>query len=217
MSVSRAASPRPEAGIATNNKSIEQSAARDEGFLSDCRLPEFENASDFDASRWTVNVKRIVDCPFSRSIDEAHLIFPMLERNSGVRLPFRQLGLPIGGAVTHLVKTHFHRQPDATERGRSHDQVDFEWCARCRWLPDLHGVLRFRIAGVDTRVALHADYAPPFGMLGSLFDRLVGRRLAVATATDLVDRLATVLESRWADELKRHPTDRSTVDPSVSR
>jgi hypothetical protein len=154
-------------------------------------------------SRGAIDIERIVGCPFSLSLEDVDKILPMPESQTVlVRLPFRKLGVPIDGAITHRVEAHFHRQPDRTERGRLHEELDFGWSARSRWLPDLAGVLRIRIAGIDTRIVLHADYEPPFGKLGKLFDRAVGYRLARATATDLLDRFANVLESRWAEDRK---------------
>jgi hypothetical protein len=147
----------------------------------------------------TVSVERVVDCPFSLSLDAAALIFPMLESPvAGVRVPFRELDLPVSGALRRRVKTSFHRQEDSSESGRLHDEVDFEWNAQSRWLPDFHGVFRFRIESLKTRVIMDGEYVPPFGRFGTIFDRLVGHRLARATATDVVDRLAHELEARWA-------------------
>jgi hypothetical protein len=164
-------------------------------------LSSFEPALARGVSRSAVTVERVVECPFSLALEEAHVIFTLLASGErGVRLPFRQLHLPFEGALTRSVTTHFHRQRDTTEAGRPHEEVEFDWCADSRWLPDLHGVLRFRIAALKTRLILSADYVPPFGRFGSLFDRLGGRYLARATATDVLDRLARALERRWAQE-----------------
>jgi hypothetical protein len=148
-----------------------------------------------------VSVERVVDCPFSFALQSAPLIFPILESPAaGVRIPFQELGLPFPGALMHHVVTRFHREEDVTESGRSHDEVDFDWNARSRWLPDFCGVLRFRIESLKTRVIMDGKYVPPLGRLGSIFDSLVGHRLARATATDLLDRLGGELEARWAAE-----------------
>ncbi len=177
--------------------------------MSSYASPQSERFSGFSGA---IDIERVIACPFSLSLDDVDLILPMPEsRTILVRLPFRELGVPIDGALTHRVEAHVHRHPDRTERGRLHDELDFDWSARSRWLPDLVGVLRLRIAGIDTRIVLHADYEPPFGTLGKLFDRAVGNRLALATATDLVDRFAIALESRWAENLQRHPTGRATL------
>jgi hypothetical protein len=162
----------------------------------------------------TIDVERIIECPFSLALEDAADFLPMLQAQTVlVRLPYRQLGIPIDGALSHRVEAHVHRQPDRTEWGRAHDELDFTWLARSRWLPDLRGVLRIRIAGLNARIMLHAEYVPPFGRLGSYFDRSVGHRIARATAAALVDRFAVALQHRWTQESTRHPSGRSTLDP----
>ncbi len=148
-----------------------------------------------------VSVEQIVDCAFSLAIDRAHVIFPVLETSPEiVRVPYRAFGLPLPGTIKHPVAVQFRHQRDATEPGRSHDEIVFEWNALSRWLPNFRGVLRFRIESSRTRIILHGEYVLPFGALGSLFDRVIGHRLAQATASDLLDRLARALEAIWAEE-----------------
>jgi hypothetical protein len=134
-------------------------------------------------------------------LQSAPLIFPILESpGAGARIPFRELGLPFPGALMHHVVTHFRREDDMTESGRSHDEVDFDWHARSRLLPNYSGVLRFRIESLKTRIIMDGKYVPPLGGFGAIFDSLVGHRLARATATDLLERLGRELEARWAVE-----------------
>jgi len=124
----------------------------------------------------------------------------MLESaQGGVRLPFRAIGLPFPGAFRRTVKLHFQLQPDRVETGRSHDELAFDWGARSFWLPNFSGVLRFRIDALKTRLIVAGTYQPPFGLLGAGFDRVMGRRLALATAGDLLDRIASALETRAAE------------------
>ncbi len=148
-----------------------------------------------------VRVELLVDCPFSLAVERAHVIFPELETSPEiVRVPYRAFGLPLRGTIDQSVAVRFRRQRDITEPGRLHDEIVFDWNALSRWLPDLRGVLRFRIESSRTRIILHGEYVPPFGTLGSLFDRFIGHRLAQATADDLVHRLARALEAIWAEK-----------------
>jgi hypothetical protein len=145
------------------------------------------------------SLEKLADCPFSVAIDVAPAILPMLESSEGgVRLPFRAIGLPFPGAFRRAVKLRFQLQPDSAEMGRSHDELAFDWGARSFWLPNFSGVLRFRIDAPKTRLIVSGTYQPPFGGLGEVFDRVVGRRLALATAGDLLDRIAGALENRAA-------------------
>ncbi len=163
-----------------------------------------------DTKEATVSVERIVDCPFSLVLDEADVIFAILEsqcNGGGVRLPYHALGLPFAGAVTHRVAVHFKRRDDLTEWGRFHDEIAFDWSAHSRWLPNFQGVLRFRIATLKTLVILSGAYQPPFGRSGMLFDRLIGHRLALATCREILHRLAEALEKRWtAENISGHGT-----------
>ena len=148
------------------------------------------------SGRSSLDVERVVDCPFSFALDEADELFVTLEA-SGATVPFRQFGLPVAGALRHGVDVHFTRRRDALEPGRSHDEIAFAWTTRSFWLPNFAGVLRFRIDMHRTRALLHGEYVPPFGIFGRSFDRIVGRRLARATLTELLDRLAQMLESQY--------------------
>lgn len=138
-----------------------------------------------------LSVERIANCPFSLSVDLAHDIFPELESSrGGVRI----------GVLRRRVAVRFQRGRDATDVGRLHDEVSFDWNAHSPWLPNFNGTLRFRIESSQTRIILSGGYVPPFGPLGAAFDRVVGNRLALATARDLVHRVARALEARWAEE-----------------
>lgn len=87
--------------------------------------------------RTTVNAERIVDCPFSFAVAEADVIFALLQNPSdgGVRVPYRELGLPFAGAATHHSVVAYRRRRDRTEPGRVHDEIAFDWNAQSRWLP----------------------------------------------------------------------------------
>lgn len=148
-----------------------------------------------------VRVERVVDCPFSLATELASIIFPALERaGDGVRLPFRAFALPLRGGIARSVEVRYRRQPDRCEPGHAHDEISFDWNAHSRFLPNFSGTLRFRIEATRTRIVLAGAYAPPLGALGALFDRVLGGRLAQATARDLVDRTALALEEKWAAE-----------------
>jgi hypothetical protein len=143
-----------------------------------------------------VRLEMLIDCPFSLALEHAARIFPMLEAEGGIRLPLRIAKLPIPGALCYRVLTHSFRQPDVTESGRSHEEIAFDWVAKSRLLPNFRGVMRFRIEYEKTRVILIGEYAPPFGWVGMLFDRIVGRSIAEAGMVELVHRLARILEER---------------------
>lgn len=60
--------------------------------------------------------------------------------------------------------------------------------------PKMEGTLHIEPNGAEgSRLTLNASYDPPLGKLGELIDRTVMYRIAQATITDFVDRLAAVL------------------------
>jgi hypothetical protein len=151
-----------------------------------------------------VSLEKIADCPFSLAVEQADQILPLFATPAGgLRIPYRELGLPFPGALTHPVMVRFQLERDPTEPGRAHDEIVFDWNAQSRWLPNFHGVLRFRIAEAQTRLLLDGAYVPPLGALGALLDRFIGHRLALATVDDMLARIAQALEARWAAE--NHP------------
>jgi len=150
-----------------------------------------------------VHVEKIADCPFSLSLEYASVVFPMLVGPEGVRIPYRTFFLPFRGAFTHAVSVKFACRPDDSEPGRPHDELYFAWNAHSPWLPNFHGLVRFRIAGERTNVMLSGEYVPPLGAFGALFDRVIGHRFALATISDIVDRLTRALEERCSIERGR--------------
>jgi len=148
-----------------------------------------------------VVVERVAQCPFSVAHDYAEDFFRDAEREVEVnaRVPLRDFVVGFGG-VRRPVKLVFGLHPDDTETGRIHDAMLLEWRAGTRVFPQFHGTLRLRIETVDsTRLTLEGAYRPPLGLAGRAFDLLIGRRIARATMTDLIDRIAHALERREAD------------------
>ena len=143
----------------------------------------------------TITLERVADCPFGFSIEHADALFITLQTD-GVRLQLPGL-FGTRGSLSRPVQLSFEHRFDQTEVGRLHDEITFNWNARTRWLPELNGVFRFRIEYSRTRLIFVADYAIPFGFFGVAFDEVIGRRIASATAHDILDRLAVLLETQW--------------------
>ena len=147
-----------------------------------------------------VVVERIAQCPFSVAHDYAEDFFRIAEREIDVRVPVRDFIRGIGTQVREPVKLVFALHPDETEPGRPHDAMLLEWRAGTRLFPEFHGTLRLRIESVDsTRLTLEGAYRPPLGLLGTVFDIMLGRHIARATMNELLDRVARALERREAE------------------
>jgi len=106
-----------------------------------------------------------------------------------------QVGL---AALRRDVMFTYASHADIVEHGRSHDELRVQWTSGTRLLPDFRGTVRFRIEGDRTRVLVDGSYVPPFGALGTAFDRIVGRLIARASMRDLANRLAAYLTEREA-------------------
>jgi hypothetical protein len=134
-------------------------------------------------------------CPFSIAQDYAVEFLREAEAGSAqadihVPIPF----LP--PFVQHRVALTFKLQYDVAESGRRHEQIRIEWNAGMSLLPNFAGTIRFRIDGANTRVLVEGAYRVPFGIIGGVFDRLIGGAIANASVHDLARRIAGYLEIR---------------------
>lgn len=66
----------------------------------------------------------------------------------------------------------------------------FAWRPGWRGFPAFGATLTVRPAGEDTDLVLEGSYEPPLGIIGRLFDRVVGQRLAARTMDALLAELA---------------------------
>ena len=94
---------------------------------------------------------------------------------------------------------HFGRRNDATEPGRSHDEIILSWSAKTWLLRKMYGTLRMRISMPGTLLVLHGQYATLDGALGSVFDRFIGARIASSIGNDLLVGIAERAK-KWCDE-----------------
>ena len=146
-----------------------------------------------------VRAERIADCPFSIAAEYAA---DFLKQDAG-----RPGGFTAHlGFLRRLVKLSFGVHYDVDDGARGRNDLHFAWSARSRWLPNLTGVLEFGVASYkETLVVLAGTYEPPLGLLGRIFDALLGHRLAAATANDFVERVARSLESQERAFRTKHP------------
>jgi hypothetical protein len=147
-----------------------------------------------------VSAKRVARCPFSVGFEYAAAFFrEATDRGAEVGVPLRALVPTLGGRLHQPVQIVAMQRPDEAEPGRAHDAFEVCWTAGTRFFPDFRGTLRLRIASVDeTLLTLDGEYRAPFGAFGTVFDALIGRRIAKATMRDLLDRLARAMEERQA-------------------
>jgi hypothetical protein len=159
--------------------------------------------------RVQILAQRTADCPSAAALDYANNFFLQHEGDKAaeVRLPLRAFGLPFPDALTHPVRFRFTLHEDLTELGRAHEEIAFSWNAGTHWLPNFHGTLRVRIAPhVRAELFVEGWYAPPFGLFGMLFDRVLGHKLAQKTVESLLDQIAERMESEQRAFKAGHPS-----------
>lgn len=146
-------------------------------------------------------VESYANCPFSICVSQSDLIDRVLgdSATGGIRVAHRSLGIPSAGNVVQAVTVRSQRRLDLSEPGRFHDEIAFDLIAEPAWMPDVSGTLRFRIRCPGTRLLFAANYSLPCGTIGRLLDRIVVRRIAVASAGELMNRLVAGLERIWIE------------------
>ncbi len=90
--------------------------------------------------------------------------------------------------------------------------ISLRWQATrfARHFPVMDADLEVRpAANGETTLVLDGTYQPPLGLIGLIFDHLLGRRIAVATAKDFVVRLARSIEDEPS-------STESTGDPAAT-
>jgi hypothetical protein len=145
-----------------------------------------------------VAAEALAACTFSSAYEYATEYFRRAEQGhqeASIRVPFGFLPLSLNRRVQLVSERH----PDSTEQGRPHDEIRIRWTAGTALLPDFHGTVRLRIAGVSTRVLVEGFYHPPLGTVGRLFDRIFGAYVADASVRDLAKRIAAYLVARDND------------------
>lgn len=97
-------------------------------------------------------------------------------------------------------------------------------CWPVRWVPESHssllptfeGSLLAEEAGWETRLRLTGWYRPPLGLLGALFDALVGRRIAQRSVERFLHGLADRLLASAESAMDRGPWSPSTPGPDLN-
>jgi hypothetical protein len=144
-----------------------------------------------------LEVQSLADCPYSMAQTYADEYLRAAEHHG----PNGSIGLSSSFARMQIrrdVTLTFGLATNVAEYGRFNDEVRIAWRSGTRFLPDFRGVIRFRIEGMQTRILLDGNYAPPLGTFGVLFDRFIGGAVARASMQDLANRMAAYLTRREA-------------------
>jgi hypothetical protein len=94
------------------------------------------------------------------------------------------------GSSTAEVDVRYSLLYDWTSVTPPRGGMAFAWRPGRRGFPSFGATLTVRPVGQETDLVLEGSYEPPGGVVGRLFDRVVGQKLAARTMDALLDQLA---------------------------
>lgn len=116
-----------------------------------------------------------------------------------------------GPLVATEVSSGYRLVDDITDSARIHDAVLFSWEAKYSFLPDLAATLRVRPEHGQGHLYIDGRYSPPLGIIGAIFDRLVGRSIARASLGAVLRDIRTYMIRRHQEFRKSLPSDAPTT------
>jgi hypothetical protein len=140
-----------------------------------------------------VSVTTYAECPFSATVELA-------EKVVGQRKGMYVSPSPPFGERVHFAAAS---TDDSSDDARKHDALLIAWRPQSRLFPEFRGVLTVRPERHGSRLRLHGDYAPPYGMAGKAFDLVLGRTLARRTMHHFLNELRAEIEAAYHDEVNQ--------------
>lgn len=143
--------------------------------------------------------RRVVTCPYLQAKEDLGRI----AAESALRPERLTLRVPLGHDRTLAEKDVLVTYDEES------DPMHFDQPWHVTWRPDgggpfpsFDGRLTVRHDERYEQCVLELDggYRPPLGAAGEVFDRLIGRAIALATARELLDRFGSLMEERYRRE-----------------
>ncbi|MGC1760098.1 MAG: hypothetical protein WA742_12150 [Candidatus Cybelea sp.] len=140
-----------------------------------------------------------VKCPHHYLIRHAERYFTVLRRGQTpgtftLTVDTPKVGLPGKVQARHDVRIHYELSQGADGYG----VINLTWEPDDRFVPRYTGVLSGEILeDGSSRLTLAGKYHPPLGPLGALFDAILGRRIAAATAHTFLADIKQFIESDY--------------------
>lgn len=141
-------------------------------------------------------------CPFGKAPSYLNHYLDGIARDSGgragiihLKVSLADLGLPSGLAIVHDVEACYEPVTE-TEYG-SHD-THIAWAPVGGGpYPSFSGLISIEADETygSSSLIIEGEYAPPLGLVGKAFDAIVGRRIAEATARELLLQIRASLEA----------------------
>jgi len=154
-----------------------------------------------------IRERMYVRCPFRKAPSYLNYYLDALAKGAtgqtGVlrlTVPLADIGLPGGVALERDVEAHFTPVPaDKSEYGTQVTAID--------WAPAGGGPFPVFNGSISVEtdedygscsLLIEGDYEPPMGLIGEAFDATVGRKIAKATARQLLRELRQALEEEYS-------------------
>ena len=140
-----------------------------------------------------------VKCPHHEILHHAERYFTVHRRGQTpgtfpLTVDLSSVGLPAKIQARHDVKISYAIQkgPDG------HDAIALTWDPGDRFVPQFTGLLTGdRLVDGKSRVTLSGSYTAPLGPVGAVFDAVLGKKIASATAAALLQDVKQFIESDY--------------------
>jgi hypothetical protein len=159
-------------------------------------LEKFERTVlDMSTLREEIDVK----CPAHYLMHHMERYFTVHRRNQtpgtfSLTVDMSEVGLPGKVQARHDVRARYK----ISEAGTGKDAIVLSWDPDDRFVPKFAGALSGEgLEGGKSRVTLVGQYNAPFGPVGAVFDAVLGRRIAAATANALLRDMQKFIESDY--------------------
>jgi len=144
-----------------------------------------------------------VQCPFHYLTHHAERYFTVHRRDQkpgifSLTIDLSDVGFPGKVQARHDVHMHYTIRKDAEK----HDVIDLRWDPDDRFVPTFDGTLSGeRLDGGNSRLRLAGTYDAPLGRVGVVFDAILGRRIAAATANALLREIKQFVDADYKTAL----------------
>lgn len=143
-----------------------------------------------------------VPCSQSAAIVFTHRYFDERHNIVSIGIPLRTLGIPTSIHIFRNVIVHFEVVPD-----RSDLALPRRSALRISWkpthggaFPELAGTITSSARGAGATLYFRGRYRPPFGLMGKVFDRIIGRYVARVAIRALLADIERFIERHTLEE-----------------
>jgi len=140
-----------------------------------------------------------VNAPYSVALDSIVRRLRVKKHRLKLSVPLAKLGFGANLGIARDVDVSFVPLHGHKGERLLHDELQFVWEPSGGGpFPTFTGSLKMHPLGLNTEIVLSGEYKPPLGVVGEVFDAVVGKRIAEATAQMLLETLQQELEADFS-------------------